>query len=101
MREARLSATLPTSPEVYKTCGRREKSPASRKWQSILKNDGKNFWCERLQLPISTRDFLVRLRSPPPARRAQARLLNVCGTYASRKMGVSIQFESHTRAFRL
>src|SRR5947209_7539208 len=53
-------------------------------------------WCDRLQLPTATRDFLLRLRSSPPARRVQGRLLNVCGTYASRKMGVSVQFESHT-----
>jgi len=53
-------------------------------------------WCDRLQLPTATRDFLLRLRSSPLARCVQGRLLNVCGTYASRKMGVSIQFESHT-----
>ncbi len=52
-------------------------------------------WCDRLQLPTATRDILHRLRSSPPARRVQGRLLNVCGTYASRKKGVSIQFESH------
>ena len=53
-------------------------------------------WCDRLQLPTATRDFLLRLRSSPPVRRVQGRLLNVCETYASRKMGMSIQFESHT-----
>ena len=53
-------------------------------------------WCDRLQLPTATRDFLIRLRASPPARRVQGRLFNVCGTFASRKMGVSIQFESHT-----
>lgn len=53
-------------------------------------------WCDQLQLLTATRDFLLRLRSSPPVRRVQGRLLNVCGTYASRKMGVSIQFESHT-----
>ncbi len=53
-------------------------------------------WCDQLQLPTATRDFLLHLRSSPPVRRVQGRLLNVCGTYASRKMGVSIQFESHT-----
>ncbi len=57
-------------------------------------------WCDRLQLPTATRDFLISLRSSPPARRVQGRLLNVCGTYASRKMGVSIQFESHTVELR-
>src|SRR5260370_7377351 len=53
-------------------------------------------WRDRLQLPTATRDFLIRLRASPPARRVQGRLFNVCGTFASRKMGVSIQFESHT-----
>ncbi len=37
-------------------------------------------WCDRLQLPTATRDFLTRLRSSPPARRVQGRLLNVFGT---------------------
>jgi putative transposase len=53
-------------------------------------------WCDRLQMPTATRDFLAHLRASPPARRVQGRLFNVCGTFASRKMGVSIQFESHT-----
>src|ERR1700676_3971404 len=53
-------------------------------------------WCDRLQLPTATRDFLAHLRASPPARRVQGRLFNVCGTFASRKMGVTIQFESHT-----
>jgi hypothetical protein len=58
-------------------------------------------WCDRLQLPKATRDFLVHLRASPPARLVQGRLFNVSGTYASRKMGVSIQFESHTVSCRL
>ncbi len=53
-------------------------------------------WCDRLQLPTDTQDFLAHLRASPPVRRVQGRLFNVCGTFASRKMGVSIQFESHT-----
>ena len=53
-------------------------------------------WCNRLQLSMATRDFLLHIRTSPPTRRVQGRLLNVSGTYASRKMGVSIQFESHT-----
>lgn len=52
-------------------------------------------WCGRLQFSTATRDFLLSIRTSPPARRVQGRLLNVSGTYASRKMGVSIQFESH------
>lgn len=42
-------------------------------------------WCDRLQLPMSTRDLLPGFRSSPPARQVQGRLLNVSGTYASRK----------------
>jgi hypothetical protein len=34
-------------------------------------------WCDRLQLPTATRDFLAHLRSSPPARRVQGRLFNV------------------------
>jgi putative transposase len=41
-------------------------------------------------------ELLTRVRSSPPARRVQARGTNVSGTYASRKMGCTIQFESHT-----
>ena len=52
-------------------------------------------WCRRLRLPPGTCEFLTRLRSAPPARRVQARTANVRGTYAARKMGCTIQFESH------
>jgi putative transposase len=53
-------------------------------------------WCRRLGLHTETRDLLARLRSAPPARRVQGRAHNVSGAYASRKMGRTIQFESHT-----
>jgi putative transposase len=73
---------------------------AMREWPHEKEQRMKTFafegWCDRLQLPTATRDFLDHIRSSPPVRRVQGRLLNVCGTYASRKMGVSIQFESHT-----
>lgn len=52
-------------------------------------------WCHRLQLLVSTRDFMARLLSPPLTRRMQDLAQNVGGTYSSRKMGVTIQFESH------
>ena len=52
-------------------------------------------WCHRLALSPATREFLARLRASPPVRRVQGRAQNVSGTYASRKMGVTIQFESH------
>src|SRR5437899_9712024 len=53
-------------------------------------------WCQRLQLPPTTCDLITRLRTAPPARRVQSHAENVSGRYPSRKMGVSIQFESHT-----
>jgi len=53
-------------------------------------------WCRRFGLRAETHDLLVRLRASPPARRVQGRAHNVSGAYASRKMGRTIQFESHT-----
>ena len=53
-------------------------------------------WCRRLHLSPATCEFLTRVRSSPPVRRVQGRGTNVSGTYASRKMGCTIQFESHT-----
>ncbi len=53
-------------------------------------------WCQRLQLPPTTCDLITRLRTAPPARHVQSRAHNVSGRYPSRKMGATIQFESHT-----
>jgi putative transposase len=52
-------------------------------------------WYERLRLSAQTRRLIDSIRSCQPARRVQARRLNVCGRYPSRKMGGTIQFESH------
>ena len=53
-------------------------------------------WCQRLQLEASTSDLMARIRFSPPSRRVQGRAGNMYGNYPSRKMGVTIQFESHT-----
>jgi putative transposase len=53
-------------------------------------------WCEALHLSAQTVDLIARIRFSPPARRVQGRAGNVSGTYPSRKMGLTIQFESHT-----
>lgn len=53
-------------------------------------------WCRTRQFSAETVDLIARIRFSPPARRVQGRAGNVCGTYPSRKMGVTIQFESHT-----
>jgi putative transposase len=52
-------------------------------------------WCHALALSPSTRDYLSTIRGRPPIRRVTSRAGNVSGTYPSRKMGVTIQFESH------
>lgn len=53
-------------------------------------------WCQTLQLPPATCELMDAIRSAPPSRRVQGRASNVSGTYPSRKMGCTIQFESHT-----
>ena len=52
-------------------------------------------WCLRLGLSTETRELVARLRVSPPARRVGSHAHNVSGSYASRKMGCTIQFESH------
>ncbi len=52
-------------------------------------------WCQTLNLPAATKELIASIRAAPPARRVQGRANNVSGTYPSRKMGMTIQFESH------
>jgi putative transposase len=52
-------------------------------------------WCQTLNLPAATKELIASIRAAPPARRVQGRANNVSGTYPSRKMGLTIQFESH------
>ena len=53
-------------------------------------------WCLKLNLTPAGRDVIAQIRDSPPSRRVQGRAGNVSGAYPSRKMGVTIQFESHT-----
>ncbi len=53
-------------------------------------------WCLRLTLSPTCRDVIAKIRDSPPSRRVQGRAGNVSGAYPSRKMGQTIQFESHT-----
>jgi len=48
-----------------------------------------------IQVPAETQAHLARLRAASPVRRVGSRAQNVSGTYASRKMGCTLQFESH------
>ncbi len=53
-------------------------------------------WCLKLKLSPASRDVIATIRNSPPSRRVQGRAQNVSGAYPSRKMGLTIQFESHT-----
>lgn len=59
--------------------------------------DGEQFvqWCRQLGYSEPTRKYIEQIRSSPPSRRVRSAVGNVSGRYPSRKMGVTIQFESH------
>jgi putative transposase len=61
----------------------------------MLSEEEFNLWGERLKLSEKARNLIARIRSSPPARRVGGGKQNVVGQYPSRKMGVTIQFESH------
>ena len=52
-------------------------------------------WCSRNGLSPEAQALVCRIRSSPPSRTVKSRAGNVSGRYPSRKMGVTIQFESH------
>src|SRR5437870_2281582 len=52
-------------------------------------------WYIRLNLSDQAGMLIDQIRSSEPARRVRGGRSNVSGLYPSRKMGVSIQFESH------
>jgi putative transposase len=52
-------------------------------------------WSRSLNLSDQAKALVERVRASPPARRVGGGSGNVSGRYPSRKMGVTIQFESH------
>lgn len=52
-------------------------------------------WCRRLGLPDEVQALVQRIRNSPPARAVSSFKGNVTGRFPSRKMSVTIQFESH------
>lgn len=52
-------------------------------------------WCQRLEVSEAARREIGRIRSSCPSRRVGGGRSNVIGRYPSRKMGVTIRFESH------
>ena len=51
-------------------------------------------WCRARALAPSTCDYLSTIRGSEAVRRVTSRANNVSGAYPSRKMGITIQFES-------
>ena len=52
-------------------------------------------WCKSLNLSQSASEVIRQIRAEKPSRRVQGGRGNVSGFYPSRKMGVTISFESH------
>src|SRR5215510_13430446 len=52
-------------------------------------------WHTRLGFPGQTQSVINRFRSSGPTRRVGGGRRNVSGRYPSRKMGITVQFESH------
>ncbi len=53
-------------------------------------------WNLRQTWNQTTIGVIADIRAAPPTRRVKSRAGNVSGRYPSRKMGLTIQFESHT-----
>ncbi len=61
----------------------------------MLSNQEFDEWCRCQALPKAAREVIDFIRSCEPIRRVKSSGFNVRGDYASRKMGKTIQFESH------
>lgn len=61
----------------------------------MLDSQGFDNWCHALQLTQAARTVVEQIRQAEPSRRVQGHRKNVSGNYPSRKMGLTIQFESH------
>ena len=62
----------------------------------VLTNKQYQKWCDRLKLPKQTKEIVSKVRTSEPVRKVKGTARNVHGPYASKKMGRTIQFESHT-----
>src|SRR4030095_1408968 len=68
---------------------------ASREVNWMLTPEGLLSWFQRLSAPEPTRTTITHVRSFGPSRRVGSGRSNVSGLYPSKKMGVTIHFESH------
>lgn len=53
-------------------------------------------WCKKNEITDRARAIVQKIRKSPPARNVQSGRGNVPGRYCSKKMGLTIQWESHT-----
>ena len=61
----------------------------------MLTSDGLLIWFQQCNVPESSRATINQVRSAAPSRRVRGGRSNVSGRYPSRKMGMTVQFESH------
>src|SRR5262245_55854632 len=61
----------------------------------MLHDDRFSLWCQTMAVSPQARVLLQQIRTTGPARAVRSAAGNVSGRYPSRKMGVTIQFESH------
>lgn len=61
----------------------------------MMTNEEAFDWYRLLGLSTESVQFIERIRHSDPSRRVRSTTRNVSGRYPSRKMGVTIQFESH------
>lgn len=61
----------------------------------MLSQDEFAHWCRRLNFSDLAQNAIERIRSSGPSRNVGGGSRNFTGRYSSRKMGVTIQFESH------
>ena len=61
----------------------------------MLGNEDLLAWFQSVRLPECGRSIVHQIRSSDPARRVGGGRRNVSGRYPSKKMGITIQFESH------
>jgi putative transposase len=66
-----------------------------RRESAMMDQDTFVRWLAHLHLPAATQTLITETRQADPVRRTEGRHGNVRGRYPSRKMGVTIQFESH------
>jgi putative transposase len=62
---------------------------------SMLSDEMFEVWCLQQGLSEQTKALIQRIRSSPPSRLVRGAVGNVSGRYPSKKMGGTIQFESH------